>query len=133
MPPAAITGTSTCEHTSGSSTIDANVVLALEPAAFATFGDDAVDAGVDGLQRGVEVGHDVEHGDPGLVQRVGVAVRVAGRRGCEPHALVVHELDDAGIADERLRDVHPERLVGEVPHLLDLFAYLRRVGPTTSR
>ena len=38
----------------------------------------------------------MEHGDAGLVQRVGEAVRVTGRRGREPHALVVHELDDAG-------------------------------------
>src|SRR6185295_1891672 len=28
------------------------------------------------------------------------------------------------ITDEQLRDVHAERLVGEVPHLLDLFGHL---------
>ena len=61
---------------------------------------------------------------PASCKRVGEAVRVAGRRGDEPHALVVHEVDDAGIAHEQLRDVHPERLVGEVAHLRDLVAHL---------
>ena len=61
---------------------------------------------------------------PGVVQRGGVARRISRRRGREPHALVVHEVDDVRVAHERLGDVHAERLVGEVAHLGDLLAHL---------
>src|SRR5918994_6531352 len=66
----------------------------------------------------------MEDGDAGLVQRLGELARVARRRGDEPHALVVYEVDDAWVAHEHLGDVEPERLVGEVAHLADLVADL---------
>ena len=124
MPPAAITGTSTCEHTSGISTIDATSRWFLKPPPSPPSATMPSTPASIAFSAAWQVGHHVEHGDAGVVQRVGEAVRVTGRRGDEPHALVVHEVDDAGIAHERLRDVHAERLVGEVAHLGDLVAHL---------
>ena len=94
---------------------------ALEPAALATFDDQPVDARVDRLERGrASVGHHVEHGEAGVLERRGVACRAARRRRHERDALVDDELDDGRVAHEGLGDVHAERLVGEVAHLADL-------------
>ena len=127
-------GTSTCERTSGSSTIVDDRRGALEAAALAALDDQPVDAGVDRLQRRGQRRHDVEHGEPGLLQDARcTSSAIAGRRGDELDALVDDELGDVGIADERLGDVHAERLVGEVAHLADLVLAPRRARPTTSR
>jgi hypothetical protein len=64
----------------------------------------------------------VEYRQPCAFELCGVTLGTACRRGHELHALVDDELRDARIAHERLRDVHAERLVGELAHLLDLFA-----------
>ena len=66
----------------------------LEAAAFAAFDDQPVDAGIDGAQRRLERRHDMEHGEPRLLQRRAIFLRIAGRGGDELHALVDDELDD---------------------------------------
>jgi hypothetical protein len=73
----------------------------------------------------------VEHHEPRVLQQRGVARRVAGRRGDEPHSVLDDEVDDRRVAHEQLRDVDAERLVGEVAHLADLVAY--RVELTRGR
>ena len=133
MPPAAMIGTSTLLATSGSSTIVGDVARVLEAAALAALDHQAVDAGVDRLQRRGQRGHDVEHGEPGRLQLRGVLGGVAGRGGDEPHALVDDEVDDRRVAHERLGDVHAERLVGEIAHLADLVADVVELAAARSR
>ena len=96
MPPAAMTGTSTLRAHQRQQHHRGHVARVLEAAALAALDDQAVDAGVDRLQRRGQRGHDVEHGEPGLLELRGVLRGVAGRGGDEAHALVDHEVDDAG-------------------------------------
>ena len=132
-PPAAMIGTSTCDAMSGSSTIVDAPVGRLEAAAFVAFDDQPVDPGVDRLQRAPQRRHDVEDGEPRVLERTRELGRVAGRGRDERDAVLGDEVDDRRIADEQLRDVHAERLVGELAHLDDLVAHLVEPARTTSR
>ena len=69
------------------------------------------------------------HGQAGLLELLGVLARIARRRRHEAHALRHDEVDDPRVADEELRDVDPERLVGEIA-LLDT-RYQGREAETT--
>ena len=66
----------------------------------------------------------MEHRDPGVRERTRELRRIAGRRCHEPNVVLGHEVDDRGIADEQLGNVHAERLVGEITHLGDLDLHL---------
>jgi hypothetical protein len=66
----------------------------------------------------------MEDGDPRFVERRRVRTGVTGGGRDETDALIVHEVNDAWIAYEHLRDVHTEGLVGEVAHPGDLVARL---------
>jgi hypothetical protein len=115
MPPAAITGADERQQDHGR-----DLARVLEAAALAAFDDEAVDAAIDGAQRGLERGHDVEDGESGRFQRRDDLLRIAGRGGDELHALIDDEIDDARIAHEGERDVHAEGLGRERAHLPDL-------------
>ena len=113
-------GTPTFEATRGEQYHARHVTRVLEATALAALDNKSVDAGRDRLQRSSQSRHDVEDREPGGLQRGGVLRRVTRRGGDEPNSLIDDELHDAGVSDESLRDVHAERLVGEVAHLGDL-------------
>jgi hypothetical protein len=92
----------------------------LKPPPSPPFDHEPVDAGSQGLQCRVERRHHVEHREAGRFQLRRVAPGIAGGRRDEPHPLRDDEIDDARVAHEELRDVDPERLVGEVAHRADL-------------
>jgi hypothetical protein len=62
----------------------------------------------------------VVHGESCSLEHAGVLRGRAGRGGDEADTLLDDELGDAGIAHERLGDVHAEGPVGEVAHGPDL-------------
>src|SRR4029434_10559750 len=66
--------------------------------------------------------HDVKQGESRRLDLFGIALGTAGRRRYELDALGDHEAHDGRTPHERLRDVHSERFVRELAHLLDLFA-----------
>ena len=120
MPPAAMIGTSTRDPHERQQHHRRHRRRALEAAALAALDDQAVDAGVDRLERRGQRRHDVVHGQAGLLEDARVLRRRPGRRGDELDPLVDHELGDVRIAHERLGDVDAERPVGEVAHEADL-------------
>ena len=83
-----------------------------------------VNAGVDGLQRRLERRHDVEHREPGGLERLGVLVGRACRRRDEADALLDDHVDDLDVLHERDREVHAERLAGHRARLTDVLAHL---------
>ena len=96
MPPAAMTGTSTFEQTSGSSTIVATSRGFLKPPPSPPSTTRPSTPASTAFRAAASVGHDVEDGEPGVLQLR--RVLASGRRpsGHELHALVDHEVDDAG-------------------------------------
>ena len=131
IPPAAITGTSTLEHTSGTSTIDATSRVLLKPPPSPPSATMPSTPAAIAFMAACRLGTTWNTVMPASCSADGEAPRISRRRRREPHALVVHEVDDVRIAHERLRDVHAERLVGEVAHLGDLVAHL--VEPSRRR
>ena len=81
------------------------------------------------LQRG----HHVEDGETGVLERARVPVGSPADVVTNRDALVDDEVDDRVVAHERLRDVHAERLVGEVAHAGDLVADRVELARTPSR
>jgi len=92
----------------------------LEASSLSPFDDQAVDPGVDGLQRGAQGRDDVVDREPCVLQRL----RVLGRTACggrdEADTLLGDEVDDRRIAYESLRNVDAERAIRELAHLSDL-------------
>ena len=68
-PPAAMIGTSTCDAIERQQHHRRRAGRRLEAAALVALDDQTVDAGVDRLQRAAQRRHDVEHGEPGVLQR----------------------------------------------------------------
>ena len=119
-PPAAITGTSTLETTSGRSTIvDTGRGLLKPPPSPPSTMRPSTPAST-AFSAPVRLGTTWKTVRPASLSGTRVLHRAAGRRGHELHALLGHELHDRRIAHEGLGDVHAERLVGEVAHLADL-------------
>ena len=124
MPPAAMIGTSTFERTSGSSTMVATSRGFLKPPPSPPSTTRPSTPASIALRAPRSVGTTWKTVRPACLSARAVLGRVAGRGGDELDALLDDEVDDAGVAHERLRDVDAERLVGEVAHLADLVADL---------
>ena len=93
----------------------ADLFRVLEAAAVGTFDDQAVDASVNALQRGVECGHGVIDDDAGGLERRDELGRAARRRGDEAdaraadeaqHGLVLEEADGQVDAEGQARAQH---------------------------
>ena len=123
-PPAAMIGTSTRDAISGSSTIVDAPVGALKPPPSLPSTTSPSTPASTAFNAPRNDGTTWNTVMPASFSAARVLRRVAGRRGHERHAVLGHEVDDAGVAHEQLRDVHAERLVGEVAHLDDLVADL---------
>jgi hypothetical protein len=100
-----------------------NLARVLEAAAFAAFHHQPVDAGSDRLEGGFQRRHDMEHDEARTFELFAIFAGIAGRCGDEFDALIDDEAYDIGIADEGLRDVHAERLVGQGTHLANFLAH----------
>ena len=123
MPPAAMTGTSTREQISGSSTIVATSRGFLKPPPSSPSTTSPSTPASTAFSAARSVGTTWNTVSPAAfscaVYLVGSPAEVVTKRT----PCVDHEVDDRRVAHEQLRDVHAERLVGEVAHLADLVAH----------
>ena len=121
-PPAAITGTSTFDTTSGSSTIEATGrgLLKPPPSPPSTMRPSTpASTALSALTRFGTTWKTVRPASfKAPVYFVGLPAEVVTNRT----SWLGHEVHDRRVADEGLRDVHAEGLVGQVPHLADLVA-----------
>ena len=109
MPPAAMIGTSTFERTSGSSTMVETSRGFLKPPPSPPSTTRPSTPASTAFSAARSVGTTWNTVSPASFSARVYLRRVAGRGGDEAHALLDHEVDDAGIAHEDLRDVHAER------------------------
>ena len=112
-PPAAMIGTDTFDRTSGSSTIVATSLGFLKPPPSPPSTINPSTPHSTAFSAADRLGTTWNTVSPARFQLIGISLRAAGGGGHELHALIDDELRDAGIAHERLRDVHAERFVGE--------------------